>query len=63
MSVLSAFNKIVQDFLEDCILIFPEDNDFKIYKKAIDVLVKYIVYINNSYPPLNSRISKLPFFF
>ena len=41
MSVLSAFNKIVQDFLEDCMRIFPKDNDFKIYKKAIDLLVKY----------------------
>ena len=40
MSVLSAFNNVVIEFIEDCILVFPEENDFKVYKRMISLLVK-----------------------
>ena len=41
MSLLSAFNTSVINFLDDCILIFPNDNDFKVYKRALQMLTKY----------------------
>ena len=41
MSVLSAFNNIILNFLDDCILIFKDDNDFKIYKRGLEVVIKY----------------------
>jgi len=41
MSILSAFNNIVINFLDDCILIFKNDNDFKIYKRGLEVVIKY----------------------
>ena len=41
MSVLSAFNNVLINFIEDCILVFPEENDFKIYKKGLQVYQKY----------------------
>jgi hypothetical protein len=40
MSVLSAFNNIVIDFVDDCILVFPKDTYFKGYKQAIIILKK-----------------------
>ena len=40
MSLLSAFNNVIIEFLEDCILVFPEENDFKVYKRMISMLVK-----------------------
>ena len=40
MSILGAFNNILSDFIDDCILVFPEDRDFKVYKKGVDLLVK-----------------------
>jgi hypothetical protein len=40
MSLLSAFNNVIIDFLNDCILVFPEENDFKVYKRMISLLVK-----------------------
>lgn len=41
MSLLSAFNTNIINFLEDCILIFPNDNDFKVYKRGLEMLIKY----------------------
>lgn len=40
MSLLSAFNNVIIEFLNDCILVFPEENDFKVYKRMISMLVK-----------------------
>jgi len=40
MSVLGAFNNIVVDFLDDCIMVFPQDTYFKGYKQAILLLKK-----------------------
>ena len=41
MSVLSAFNNVIINFMDDCILVFPEDNDFKLYKKGLQMYQKY----------------------
>ena len=41
MSILSAFNNIIINFLDDCILIFKDDNEFKIYKRGLQVVIKY----------------------
>ena len=35
---LSAFNNLVIKFLNELILIFPEENDFKIYKRGIEFI-------------------------
>jgi hypothetical protein len=40
MSILGAFNNVLTDFIDDCILVFPEDTDFKVYKKGVTLLVK-----------------------
>ena len=40
MSVLTAFNNIVIDFIEDCILVFPQDKHFRGYKQALLLLKK-----------------------
>ena len=40
MSILGAFNNVLTDFIDDCILVFPEDKDFKVYKKGVNLLVK-----------------------
>jgi hypothetical protein len=40
MSVLGAFNNVLLNFIDDCILVFPEDRDFKVYKASIKILVK-----------------------
>ena len=40
MSILSAFNNVITNFIDDCILVFPEDKDFKVYKKGVQLLVK-----------------------
>ena len=40
MSVLGAFNNVLINFIDDCILVFPEDRDFKVYKASIKILVK-----------------------
>jgi hypothetical protein len=41
MSVLSAFNNIIINFLDDCILIFKDDKEFNIYKRGLEVVIKY----------------------
>jgi hypothetical protein len=41
MSILGAFNNVLSNFMEDCILVFPEENEFKIYKKGLDFIIKY----------------------
>ena len=40
MSILGAFNNVLTDFIDDCIRVFPEDTDFKVYKKGVNLLVK-----------------------
>jgi len=40
MSILGAFNNVLTDFIDDCILVFPEDKDFMLYKKGVNLLVK-----------------------
>jgi len=56
MSVLSAFNNVIINFIDDCMLVFPEDTDFKIYKKGLQVYQKYnpkkILTIFNEYMTL-----------
>lgn len=41
MSLLSAFNNIVINFIEDCIILFPNDKNFGIYKRGIEMVIKY----------------------
>ena len=41
MSVLTAFNNIIIDFVDDCISVFPSDSDFTTYKNALLLLKKY----------------------
>ena len=41
MSILGAFNNVLINFIEDCILVFPEENDFKVYKKGLEFVIKY----------------------
>ena len=41
MSILGAFNNVLTNFMEDCILVFPEENEFKVYKKGLDFIIKY----------------------
>jgi hypothetical protein len=38
MSVYKAFNNVFLSLLEDCILVFPNDPDFKKYKKGAKLL-------------------------
>ena len=38
MSVYKAFNNVFLSLLEDCILVFPNDADFKEYKKGAKIL-------------------------
>ena len=38
MSVHKAFNNVFLSLLEDCILVFPNDPEFKKYKKAAKLL-------------------------
>ena len=40
MSILTAFNNIVIDFIDDCIRVFPQDTHFKGYKQALLLLKK-----------------------
>ena len=35
MSILTAFNNIIIDFVDDCISVFPSDSDFITYKNAL----------------------------
>lgn len=35
---LTAFNNLVIKFTDDIIYIFPDDNDFKVYKRGIEML-------------------------
>lgn len=37
-SYLTAFNNLVIKFSEDLILVFPDENDFKVYKRGIEML-------------------------
>lgn len=41
MSLLTAFNNIVIDFIDDCIAVIPQEPKFKIYKQAILIFKKY----------------------
>lgn len=41
MSILTAFNNIIIEFVDDCISVFPNDTDFKTYKNALLLLKKY----------------------
>lgn len=41
MSILTAFNNIIIDFVDDCISVFPSDPEFKTYKNALLLLKKY----------------------
>lgn len=35
---LTAFNNIIFDFIDDLIGTFPEENDFKVYKRTLELL-------------------------
>ena len=37
-TLLTAFNNLVINFCDDLIYIFPEENDFKVYKRGISML-------------------------
>ena len=41
MSLLTAFNNIVIDLIDDCILVIPQEPKFKLYKQALLLLKKY----------------------
>ena len=41
MSVAKAFNNVLIDFMDDCILVFPEENDFKQFKRGAQFLKKF----------------------
>ena len=41
MSILSGFNNILINFIDDCILVFPEEDDFKVFKRGLNVLIKF----------------------
>ena len=41
MSLLTAFNNVVIDFIDDCILVIPQEPKFKIYKQALLIFKKY----------------------
>ena len=41
MSIPKAFNKIFISLIDDCILVFPEDNDLKNYKKGAKILDQF----------------------
>ena len=41
MSICKAFNNILIDFIVDCIKVFPEEPDFKIYKTGALLLKQY----------------------
>jgi hypothetical protein len=41
MSILSGFNNVLINFIEDCILVFPEEDDFKVFKRGLNVLIKF----------------------
>lgn len=41
MSVYKAFNNVFLSLLDDCILVFPNDNDFKKYKKGAKLLDQF----------------------
>ena len=40
MSILSAFNNTLIEFADDLILVFPDDNDLKVYKNSLILLQK-----------------------
>ena len=39
-SYLSAFNNLILKFNDDIIQVFPEENDFKLYRRSIEWLIK-----------------------
>lgn len=39
-SYLSAFNNLILKFNDDLIVVFPEENDFKVYRRSIEWLIK-----------------------
>jgi hypothetical protein len=41
MSVAKAFNNVLIDFMNDCILVFPEEPDFKKFKRGAQLLKQY----------------------
>ena len=41
MSIPKAFNKIFISLIDDCIMVFPDDNDLKNYKKAARILDQF----------------------
>lgn len=41
MSILSGFNNVIINFIDDCILVFPEEDDFKVFKRGLNVLIKF----------------------
>ena len=40
ISYLSAFNNLIIKFNDDLIQVFPEENDFKVYKRGIEFLIQ-----------------------
>lgn len=41
MSFYKAFNNVFIQMVEDCILVFPQDNQFRLYKNAAELLSKF----------------------
>jgi len=41
MSLITAFNNIVINFIDDCILVIPQESKFKLYKTTLELLKKY----------------------
>ena len=38
-SYLSAFNNLILKFNDDLIVVFPEENDFKVYRRGLEFLI------------------------
>jgi hypothetical protein len=41
MSVAKAFNNVLIQFMDDCMMVFPEEKEFKKYKRGAEVLKEY----------------------
>ena len=59
MSLLTAFNTQLINFIEELIELFPDDLDFKVFKNATLILKKNVSLCNS--PPKNTSLSSCIF--
>lgn len=66
---LTAFNNIIFEFVDDLIATFPEENDFKVYKRTLSLLKSAnakkmcLIFKNYSYEYRDKIINKDETFF